>query len=182
MKSKSDIRKEILGKRNKMDENTRMEFSSKIKSSLFSMKEFQSAKTVMLFVSFGNEVFTHDMIKDALKTKAVVVPKIVNKKLVPIRISSFSELSPRTLGILEPKSDKAFDKKKIDLVVVPGVAFDRRGFRIGYGKGYYDDFLVGINAKKIAVGFDLQIIGKVPNEKHDIPVDMVVSENGIYTV
>lgn len=179
MKSKADIRTQILEKRDSLPEKEIKLLSMKIKERIFSLGEFKKAKNVMLFVSFGSEVFTHEMILDALKSKNVIVPKIVDGKLAPVRILSFEDLSSQKMNISEPKSSECFDKRKIDLVVVPGVAFDSRGYRIGYGKGYYDDFLAGLKIPKIAIGFDLQVVERVPHEKHDVPVDMVVTDKRV---
>ena len=173
------IRKLILKKRNSLPEKKLLSFSERIKASLFSAKEYQSAKAVMFYVSFNKEVSTHKMIIESLKTKIGIVPKCVKNEIVPHKIQSFSELKKGTLGILEPKTKKVFPKEKIDLIIVPGIAFDKRGFRIGYGKGYYDRFLKNIKAMKIALVFEFQVIEKVPNHEKDVPVDKIITEKRI---
>ena len=176
---KSYIRKAILEKRSKVSVKEVKSLSQKIRTSLFSLKEYKSAKAVMFYVSFNKEVSTREMIKEALKTKTVIVPKCVKNEIAPYAIKSIEELKKGTLGILEPKTKNIFPKEKIDLIIVPGIAFDKRGFRIGYGKGYYDRFLKNLKAKKIALAFEFQVIKKVPENEKDVPVDMVVTEKRI---
>jgi 5-formyltetrahydrofolate cyclo-ligase len=111
------------------------------------------------------------------------VPKI--KKgygLLAIEIKSLDELSPGTFGILEPAGEKGISPEEIDLVVVPGVAFDKRGNRMGYGAGYYDSFLPKLRpeVKKVAVAFEIQVTDSLPAEEHDVKMDLIITENTIY--
>ena len=99
-------------------------------------------------------------------------------------INSFDDLSPGALGVLEPSPEKRIriTPESINLVIIPGVAFDLQGGRIGYGKGYYDRFLEQTKAFRLALAFDFQIIDKVPTEKHDVPMNGILSESGIFEV
>ncbi len=135
----------------------------------------------MFFVSFGSEVYTHEMIKEALKNKVVVVPKLKNNSFLPYRIDDFNELNFKNkYNILEPENyNKKIDKNKIDLVVVPGIAFDKKGHRIGYGKGYYDVFLSDMKSAKIGLAFNIQIVDALPIEEHDVKLNKVVTEKVI---
>ncbi|MFH1641393.1 MAG: 5-formyltetrahydrofolate cyclo-ligase [Nanoarchaeota archaeon] len=171
---KSRIRKEILCKRTADKAKSEL-----IKQKLLSLGEYKKARKIMAYVSFGTEVDTHSIIKEALKEKIVAVPKIKGWEMIPCRIDDFSELNFKNrYGILEPDD---FKKKMddVDLVIVPGVAFDKEGNRIGYGGGYYDTFLKNSKAKKIGIAFDMQIVDKIPAEKHDIKVDKIVTESTI---
>lgn len=176
---KHSLRKSILEKRNSLSQKEVIRLSAQIKERLFSTKEYLSAKTVMFYVSFNNEVYTHDMIVESFNKKIVFVPKILKGDIVPHLIKSFDELAHGTHKILEPKTDNIFDRDKIDLIIVPAIAFDLHGHRIGYGKGYYDRFLKTVKAYKIGLAFDLQIIEKVPNHPDDVPVDKVISEKRV---
>ncbi len=177
---KQKIRKAILEERNKLTEKDIKEKSKQIKSKLFSLPEFKKAKTVMLFASFGTEVFTHDMIKEALKHKQVAVPVVKGDNLIASKIIDFNDLNKKSkFGILEPSKIKEVDINEIDLVIVPGVAFDCAGYRIGYGKGYYDKFLNDFEKEKVALAFELQIQKELPNEDHDVVVDKIVTEKRI---
>ena len=134
----------------------------------------------MFFVSFNSEVSTHQMIKEALKTKTAVIPKVVHHEIEPSVILDFDNLVPGKFGILEPIETMKIAYKNIDLVLVPGIVFDKEGHRIGYGFGYYDKFLKKVpKAIKIGLAFDFQIIDKIPTEIHDVLVDMIVSEKRV---
>lgn len=171
------IRKKILEERDELSEKEIAEKSNLIKKRLFALPEFKKAKTVMFFVSFGKEVFTHDMIKESLKKKRVCVPVVKDDTLIATEIKDFKELNTKNrYGILEPSKISDIDISEIDLVIVPGVAFDCAGYRVGYGKGYYDKFLNNFEKEKIALAFELQIQKELPCEDHDIVVDKVITE------
>lgn len=175
---KKSLRKEILEKRDNL--GGIKEKSRIIKEKLFNSEEYQNSKTVMFYVSFISEVYTHDMIKEALRDKIVVVPKLKGNCLIPCRIDSFNELDFKNeYGILEPSGVNGIDKDKIDLVIVPGVVFDKEGYRIGYGKGCYDIFLEGMKSKKIGLAFDAQVVDALPTEKHDVRMDKTITEKRI---
>ena len=134
----------------------------------------------MFFVSFNSEVHTHDMIKTALKSKTVVVPKVSHNEIEQSLIIDFDNLIAGKFGILEPIEIMKIAYKNIDLVLVPGIVFDKEGHRIGYGFGYYDKFLRKVpKAIKIGLAFDFQVIDKIPKEMHDVPVDVIVTEEGV---
>ena len=177
---KESIRKKVLEQRNKLTDKDIKEKSVLIKKKLFSLPEFKKSKTVMFFVSFGKEVFTHDMIKDALKNKQVYVPTVKNNSLIVSKITGFKELNKKNkYGILEPSKIKEIDINEIDLVIVPGVAFDCAGYRVGYGKGYYDKFLNDFDKEKIGLAFEFQTTKELPKEDHDVVVDKVITEKRI---
>lgn len=135
----------------------------------------------MFFVSFNNEVDTHEIIKSALKNKTVVVPKVVHHEIEPSLIIDFDNLVPSgRFNIPEPIEIMKIANKNINMVLVPGIAFDKEGYRLGYGFGFYDKFLKKVpKAIKIGLAFDFQVVGNVPRESHDVPVDLVVTEEKI---
>ncbi len=180
-KMKNQLKESILEKRNSLSNEEILKKSGKIKNSLFNLEHYKKSKTIMFFVSFKNEVDTHGMIEDALKNKIVVVPKVSHNEIEPSVIISFDNLIPSgRFGILEPIEAMKTPWKKIDLVLVPGIVFDKNGHRIGYGFGYYDKFLKKVpKAIKIGLAFDFQVVDKIPREMHDVPVDLVVTESGI---
>jgi 5-formyltetrahydrofolate cyclo-ligase len=180
---KQELKQEIIAKREGLTKEEVIEKSSKIKESLYALKEFKEAKNIMIYVSFNNEVDTINIIKELLekKEKNIIVPYVVknNPILQLSELKDFDELEPRILGILEPKENfiREFSPKNLDLVIVPGVVFDKNGHRIGYGYGYYDRFLKIIGkSKKIGLAYQSQLVDKIPEEEHDIPMDIVVSE------
>ena len=178
---KAQIRDEILKKRNSLPKEEIIKRSQKIKNNLFSLEEYKKAKNVMFFVSFGSEVHTHEMIKEALKSKTVIIPKVLNHKIEPSLIIDFDNLIPSgKFGILEPIELMKIAYKNIDLILVAGITFDRDGYRLGYGLGYYDKFLAKLpKALKIGLCFDFQIVDKLPREAHDVPVDIVVTNEEV---
>jgi len=185
---KQTLKQEIFRKRKSLTREEVKEKSNAIKENLCSLEEFKDAKNIMLYVSFDNEVDTIDTIKKLLinKEKNIIVPYVVknNPILQLSELKSFNELGPKTLGILEPRDNfiREFSLKKLDLVIVPGIVFDRNGYRIGYGYGYYDMFLKKLdkNVKKIGLGFESQMVDKIPEERHDVPVDIVVTEERVF--
>lgn len=172
------IRKRALEKRNSLTKEEIAEKSLIIKQKLFSSEEYKQAKTISCYVSIGSEVETHDMIKQALKDgKKVCVPILQGGSIIMSLIEDFNELNTRDeFGILEPYVIRKVELDKVDLVIAPCVAFDKYGHRIGHGKRYYDRLLDGYKGKKIALAFSEQMIDKIPNESHDVKMDMVVSD------
>ena len=138
--------------------------------------EFKKADVIFCYVSAFNEIGTHSLIKELIKEKTVVVPKCLNKngEMICVRIFSFAELEKGMFGIYEPKKDDAFDKKLIDTVIMPGVAFDRCGHRLGFGKGFYDRFLSDINPYKIALSHKELIFDEIPHDEKDVCMDKII--------
>ena len=177
---KNRLKESILEKRNSLAKEEIKEKSIQIQKSLFNLDSYKKAKIIMFFVSFNSEVSTHDMIKEALNNKTVIVPKVVGHEIEPSVIIDFDNLVTGKFGILEPIELMKIAYKNIDLVLVPGIAFDGHGHRIGYGFGYYDKFLKKVpKAVKIGLAFDFQIVDKLPVEPHDVAVDLIVTENKI---
>ncbi|MBI2101907.1 5-formyltetrahydrofolate cyclo-ligase [Candidatus Woesearchaeota archaeon] len=177
---KAQLKKSIVEKRNSLSTGDILQKSSQICKNLFNLEQYKKSKVVMFFVSFDNEVDTHEIIKDALKNKTVAVPKVVQREIEPSVIIDFYNLAPAKFGILEPVGLMKIAYKNIDIVLVPGIAFDREGHRIGYGFGYYDKFLKKVpKAVKIGLCFDFQVVDKVPREEHDVPVDLIVTESKV---
>jgi len=146
-------------------------------------KSFTEARIIMTYVSVAYEVATEEVIKRALKDgKRVLVPRVeqMESKLIPVEIRNpEKDLIKGRYGIEEPLRDlaKPFDVNAIDLVLVPGLAFDKDSYRLGRGAGYYDRFLASLDARTRTIGlaFNLQIIDHVPRLKHDLAVDSVIS-------
>jgi len=179
---KERLRKELTRIRNNLSELEVLEKSKRIKKRLFAIDEFKEATTILFYISYDNEVFTHGMIKECMSMeKKAIVPKSITKDntLILSELVDWNDLEIGSYNILEPKSKsiKEVSINLIDLIVVPGVGFDESGHRIGHGKGYYDDLLK--NSKKashIGLAFEFQIVDKIPAERHDFPVDKIVTE------
>ena len=179
-KMKNQLKESLLEKRNSLPKEEIIEKSIKIQDSLFNLEQYKKSKTIMFFVSFNSEINTHDMIKLALKNKTVVIPKVAHHEIEPSVIIDFDNLIAGKFGVLEPIETMKIAYKNIDLVLVPGIAFDIGGHRIGYGFGFYDKFLKKVpKAIKIGLAFDFQIVDKILAEQHDVPVDFIVTEEGV---
>jgi 5-formyltetrahydrofolate cyclo-ligase len=176
---KTVIRERILKKIKKQREELKLKKSLRIKQKLFSQDLFLQADTIMFYIAKDDEVDTKEMIKDALKMgKKVVVPVtlVKEKKIIPSQLKDFDkELSKGPYGIYQPKKQfiRRVVLKTIDLIIVPGVAFDRLGNRLGRGGGYFDRFLARLQKYDIpmlGLAFKCQILNKLPVLSHDIPV------------
>ena len=180
---KSSLRKELIKNRKKISKNQILEKSELIKNRLFEMNEFQQASSILFYVSYDNEVYTHGMIKESMALgKNVIVPKSdkKNRKLILSKLENWEDLVKGAYGILEPKKINQISIDKIDLIIVPGVGFDGQGRRIGHGKGYYDNLLSNSkNALHIGLAFEFQIVEEIPTEAHDIPMQRIVTEKRI---
>ncbi|MGO1469631.1 MAG: 5-formyltetrahydrofolate cyclo-ligase [Tissierella sp.] len=179
------IREKMLKKRKKLSKESRDIHSQIIMDKLLSSSYYANSKTIMCFISFSDEVNTHNFIKKAIDDgKRIVVPITFpeNKELKPSILKDFKELEPGFYNILTPKEEfkRFIDPQEIDLVIVPGVAFKKDGYRVGYGGGYYDRFLSKIqNTPTIAIGFDIQVVEDLPIDSFDIPVDYIYTEKNI---
>jgi 5-formyltetrahydrofolate cyclo-ligase len=184
---KAAIRKQILEQRARLEAGWVSETSSIIVRLLNAVSEVQTAQMIHCYVSWRNEVDTHCLIKELLQQgKKVVVPVVEKRRrtLTHAQIDAFEELLPGAYGILEPSQDrlKPTPVSDLDLIIVPGVAFDINGNRLGFGGGYYDRFLSECRTFKIGLCYQFQILETIPTEKRDQRVDAVVSEKNLYRV
>lgn len=183
MNSKTEIRKRLLGLRNALSKEEIAARSGGIVTRLMRMEEIRKASTVMVYLSFGSEVLTDDLIRWGWEEgKRIVVPlcRPEGRVLTPCLIDGFAELEEGHYGIREPKADRirVVPPEEIDAVLVPAVAFDRRGYRVGYGGGYYDRFLPKAGrAAKIGAAFACQIVPEVPTDRYDVQVDRITTED-----
>lgn len=187
MQTKADIRK--IAHENRKNQPNKDEISQKITNRFMSLPQYASAKTVMFYVDVRDEVRTRHALPAALEgNKRIVVPYCVDGELELFWLESMDELELGMYRILEPKAElrdvatKKLQPEDLDLVMVPGVAFDRNGGRTGHGKGYYDKLLqhARADAPLIALGFECQLFEEIPVESHDIYMDAVVTEDAVY--
>jgi len=186
-KVKKELRKEILKKRDALTPEAVDRKSRAIHERLVGLRPWQEAGMIMLYASFGKEVKTGELLQQALREgKRVAVPYCLRegRQLIASEVYRYPEdLRPGTWGILEPRKDtlRPVNPQAIDLCIVPGVAFDEGGNRLGYGAGYYDRFLPQLRpgALKIALAYDLQIVTTTYPSPRDIPVDLIITESRI---
>jgi 5-formyltetrahydrofolate cyclo-ligase len=184
---KKEIRRKIVLQRLALSLDEVKLKSEKITDFILNLPEWQHAQTVMIYLSFRQEVDTAGLIGWAFaKGKQVVIPVCREnpRQLLASRLLNIKEdLALGAWGIMEPKQEalRPVNPAEIDLVLVPGVAFDRRGNRLGYGAGYYDRFLrlLAPRAKAVALAYQMQVFDLIEAEEHDFPVDLVVTEEEI---
>ena len=187
--AKKELRAVAIRKRDAIAATEKEKKDRKIRERLFRLGEFADARVVMLFASFRSEVDTLPVIEHALgKNKTVILPRVdrKNRRLKLYNVKSTSELVTGYMGIPEPAEDREREVQAsgIEMVLMPGLAFDPAGNRIGYGGGYYDRLVDGMDPKPplVAVAYEEQIVDRVPAEDHDILVDIIITdERVIYT-
>lgn len=138
---------------------------------------FQSAKNILIYNGMNDEVQTLDFIDRWKNEKNFYLPVVSGDDLFFKRYISSSSLEKSDYGIWEPTGDNFTDYKTIDLIIIPGVAFDRNKNRLGRGKGFYDRFLKNVEAPKMGICFEFQLLDKIPVKTNDIKMDYIVSEN-----
>lgn len=143
---------------------------------LRSFPEFMRAKTVFCYVSAHREVDTRTLLGEIAKEKNLTVPYCIDNdgNMICVKISGLSDLCEGRFGILEPKNPVSFPKSEIDFAIVPGIAFSSDGYRLGYGKGYYDRFLSDISPFKLGVCKKELYLEKLPHNEYDIKMDSVL--------
>ncbi len=174
---KQKFREELLKKRRRYEKAE--EDALKIKEKFLQLEEVKRANSILLYYPHKNEVNTLPIIEELLRSKKnVLLPKVKDLNIFPIKVTDLSVLKKGYAGILEPDG-KIYPVEKIEVVVVPAVAFDIHGHRLGYGKGYYDRLLKKIKGLKVGLAYDFQIVDKLPVEPHDIPVDLIITPTRI---
>lgn len=138
---------------------------------------FINAKTVMLYWSMKDEVFTHDFVIKWADEKEIILPSVDGDNLILKKFTGKEDLiAGDRYEIPEPEGKFFENGNEIDLIVVPGVAFDKQNNRMGRGKAYYDKLLKTSKAKKIGVCFDFQLLENIPHDKYDVKMDLIISE------
>ncbi len=169
----------MLEKRNALDPKEIAKRSKRVQDFLLNSKEFKSAKVVGAYHAFGSEVRTDLIIEHARALgKKIVLPSVEGDNLTFYELSSGKYLVKGRFGIMEPLPFGPVDK--IDLLVVPGIAFDKKGYRLGYGKGYYDKFLAKKKVALIGLGYSFQLLDSLPKGKYDKRLDAIATEDGVH--
>ncbi len=184
---KKELRSKIITARNRLCAEELRRKSEAIAENLFKMPAYRKSKTVMFFLTFGSEVKTLPMVEETIKMgKQALAPKALKntRKMVPsLLLDLEADLEEGNYGIPEPKAEalRPVDPKTIDLLMVPGVGFDMKGNRLGYGGGYYDRFFEHLrpDVPLVALAFELQIVERVPVEEWDRRVDYLITEQRV---
>jgi len=185
--NKDALRKQLLDFRRTLTDVQRRIYDAAIFERLTERPEMRNAQTILLYADFRGEVGTGLLIQWGLEQgKRILAPVTVpaERKLIPVSLRSPDDFVSGAYGIREPRleDEQIVAPEKIDVVIVPGVGFDRHGGRLGYGGGYYDRFLPRLSpqAVKIAIAYDCQVLPEIPLEPHDTPLDLLVTEKGVW--
>ena len=184
LKGKSWYRNAGADNRRRLSKEAREVFSIKIKERLFALREYKEADSVFCYMSLPDEVGTSLMLKSMLSDgKKISVPFVCGEGVMEaVEVLSLDDVETGKYGILTVKEEKRkiIDIKKLDCAIIPGTAFGRDCSRVGMGGGFYDRFLLRAgNAARIGVCFDCQLFEKLPVEKNDLFMDMVITENNV---
>ncbi len=178
------IRKEVLFQRDSITDKQRISKHLRIKETLLNLPEFKDARIILFYASFRSEVDTFDLIKYCLaEGRSIALPKVdtENNRLLLYEIEDIGEVFKGYCGIQEPSVSELRKKhvSDIDLVIVPGVAFDEHCNRLGYGKGFYDKLLAEAKANAIGLAYEEQIVESLPSEIYDIKMDKIITDKRI---
>lgn len=173
---KTELRREIRARKRAMTEAEIEERSAKLARLFFASGAYQNAKTIYGYLPYNQEVRTVPMLERALKDgKKVAVPKVYGDEMKFLYLDDLTAVAKGYAGIPEPIADEPVAHDETALVLMPGLAFDPQGHRIGYGGGFYDKFLAAEpNHPTLALCYEFQMLPKLDVEDHDIPVDTVL--------
>lgn len=180
---KKEIRRKIRTLKREQSTYDKESASSIIANKVLKLEEVASSRTILLYHSLPDEVMTHYLINYLYSReggcKRIVLP-IVEGEYLALKEYNPKELECGYRNIMEPSGGKSVDPSEIELAVIPGVAFDSDCNRMGRGKGFYDKLLPYLECSKIGLGYDFQMVEKIPCCQHDIPLDMVITESAFY--
>jgi len=181
METKEVIRKRSLNLRDSLTEEERWRLSRQIQEYVFSLNSFKKAKYIYSYLDFGKEIATKDIIRSCLDMgKTVALPKVLGKEIIFYKYDEYVSLNRSKFGILEPSGLEEI-VKEAGFMLVPGLAFDKKMNRIGYGGGFYDQYLEkNKDIIKVALSYSFQIYEEIPSDFRDVPMDLIISPLGIY--
>ena len=175
---KAALRKHLLEKRDATSAELRDILSERIHQNIKQISSYTNSQNIACYFPIGSEVDTRVIMLDILKhDKNLLLPRIVNDNLEFYIVPNLEKLEKGSFEIMEPK-DSCKKAEKIDCVLIPTVGVSKSGVRLGYGKGYYDRFLSLIDAVKISLTYSKQIVKSIPNDSHDVKMDLIVTEDG----
>lgn len=178
---KSEIRKLIRCRKSQLSETERIDKSGKAFTLLETIPDFADATNILAYFSLPDELYTVPFLHRWHGRKHIFLPR-VNGDDIEILPYHPDHMRQGAFGIYEPGGDTVCDISQMDVVIVPGVAFDRRGNRVGRGRGYYDRLLSGCQAIKIGICYDFQLLERITADSHDVTMDYIVTDDEIIDV
>ncbi|BAL82465.1 putative 5-formyltetrahydrofolate cyclo-ligase [Selenomonas ruminantium subsp. lactilytica TAM6421] len=182
---KKALRSKILAARRELKEAYRQKASQRMIDVFCALPDFKAPKTVLCYASMADEVQLKPLVERFLAAGVTVaMPHVIGKgQMEAVTLASLDNLVEGEYGILTPDlaKGKVVPPEQLDLIIVPGVAFDTRGERLGMGAGFYDAYIAqAVNAKRVALAYSCQLVADVPMEEHDVLVHKIITEQGIY--
>lgn len=173
---KKELRKQIRAQKRAMTPKMIEEASQSLARQFYATAYYQNAATIYGYLPYNQEVRTVPILEQALRDgKKVAVPKVYGDTMRFIYLDDLTQVSPSEMGIPEPVADAPVARDETALVLMPGLAFDQKGNRMGYGGGFYDKFLAEEpNHPTVALCYGFQMVDSIPTEDYDIPVEMVL--------
>lgn len=179
MYEKKLLRKQMKAMRDGIGDAERKAYSEAIARKVLALAEERAVKTVFVYLSFGSEVQTHALVQALLERGIRVAVPVCDTKthtMQAVCIDGFGDLKEDAYGILIPKCGAVLLPRETDLVLVPALAFDREGYRLGYGGGYYDRYLKEYEGFSAGLAFSACCMESLPRDRYDLPVGCVLTE------
>jgi len=178
--TKEAARREFLKRRIRLEESLRKKKDRKIIENLLTLRELREARLVLFYYPLKGEPDITPLMREFVKIRRqIVLPRVEGEHLALYLVSTLSSLRRGSFGVLEPAEGIRVEPEDLDLTLVPGILFDRAGYRIGFGKGYYDRLLDRTKALKVGVAYAFQVLESLPRDPWDKPVDIVVTEKEV---
>ncbi len=181
MLDKNEARKRNRKIRDELQKSVIIQKSQIIENYFLKSDIYNISKVIMLYMPLGNEVDTGKIFDAAICDGKQLVFPVTDKKsgiITPFYASADTKFSCGAFSVMEPKNTSQADALKIDVFVVPGIAFDKSGVRVGFGKGCYDRLLKNVNATKIGFCYDFQVCDEIKHDEHDVKMDFLLTESG----
>lgn len=175
---RANLRSQMKKRRQMLGSEERVRASHMIIKALNELGPVQSARTIMAFAAIQNEVDLRELLEEQQRSgKRILLPRVEGNEIIAVEWQGWQDTAISSFGVAEPRGS-AFSPQEIDMVLIPGLAFDGNGYRLGYGKGFYDRFLPSLrpNAFKCGVCYEFQVVDNVFPHERDIPVHWIVTE------
>jgi len=187
MQEKEELREKYLNERSRISQNKISSWSKKINKKFLSLPQLEKAKKIMAYASMRKEIETYDLMEELLDQGYLLYLPYTIKEINDLGTAEInnldSDLKEGNYGVQEPAAELRDQDvpEDLDLIIVPGACFTEKGYRIGYGGGYYDSFLNkhGAGALKVGFCYDQFVVDSIPVEEHDVPVDIIITEKEI---
>ncbi len=181
MMTRDEIRASARKLREEASKIQAAEMSTRIAERIVTMDEYMKAERVLCYVALRDEVQTSGLLHEIQRSgRTLYLPRTKGSQLDVVRVTPETRMISGAFGVLEPEDGELAAIEEMDLVLAPGVAFDRAGNRLGYGKGYFDRLLASCRCPVIGLAYEVQIFDQIPTREGDVPIDKVVTEKNVY--